>query len=209
MWEQIFTRSTKTEDASEYLSGKTLNRGKDTTMPPLRHSRPGGTHRCDLPTRPNCVVPALQEGISDRHVHAWPVDSGPRLSRTMRPKPGWHENPLLCVQGIVAGPKGRAKEGIYIPEIHEKCGPEGQTTLVMASTWRICQCFVNFGDEKDNPMKDMTWADWHQRGRLVFASNGKIMAASIEPDGLGPQPNWPTSTTTNRSPLKLQNWHSW
>ncbi|MGI4792142.1 MAG: hypothetical protein ACRYFS_25240 [Janthinobacterium lividum] len=68
----------------------------------------------------------------------------------------------------------------HTPGIRRKQNPQGWQKLTMTSTlshYEMNEEFsVRYADGIDLPLDGAEWADWDQRGRLVFAKAGKIYA---------------------------------
>lgn len=78
----------------------------------------------------------------------------------------------------------------HAPSIHEKLHPSQGLTLVMTTTISRFrhQHVYSVRDREGHEEKFMgvEWADWDQRGRLVFAQDGKMLALAA--DAIGKEP---------------------
>lgn len=70
------------------------------------------------------------------------------------------------------------------PSVREKRNPKQPISLVMTAALIGFAEFYDFGLNEAGtrrivPLQDVEWADWDHRGRLVYASEGKLFAAGV------------------------------
>lgn len=75
------------------------------------------------------------------------------------------------------------------PEILEKLSPNKEHAIRLTRSFDRLDCSEEFevsahGKNWKTKLDAVSWAEWDHQGRLVFARDGKIIAASIAKDGL-------------------------
>ena len=79
----------------------------------------------------------------------------------------------------------------YAPDILRKQNPFGWQKLTLTNTLsgftRRTDYSVRYAEGQEYRLNDAVWADWDQRGRLVYARSGKLFAATFGDDGLEEQ----------------------
>lgn len=75
----------------------------------------------------------------------------------------------------------------HSPGIHRKQNPFGWQKLTMLRTvsgFRTNEDYsVRFAEGQEHQLAGAAWADWDQHGRLVYARDGRLLAASFTPNG--------------------------
>ena len=108
----------------------------------------------------------------------WPIYSA-RLERD-----GWRQAQQMKVEYT------RTNAGLitHVPGIHYKQNPRGKQMPTMTRTlsgFRSDEDIdVSYDEGKHWHLKGAAWADWDQRGRLVFARDGRLFALHAEDIGL-------------------------
>ncbi|HEU4414240.1 MAG TPA: hypothetical protein VFT65_05605 [Candidatus Angelobacter sp.] len=74
------------------------------------------------------------------------------------------------------------------PEIREKTSPDGSHLIRLTRSIETLDYAEEFavsksGQSKMTELDRASWADWDQRGRLVFARDGKVFAGHLSEDG--------------------------
>ena len=76
------------------------------------------------------------------------------------------------------------------PRLHRKQNPLGWQKLTMATTLtdfaHHYEYSVRYAEDQDLELTGAEWADWDQKGRLVFAKSGKIFV--LPADAIGREP---------------------
>ena len=75
----------------------------------------------------------------------------------------------------------------HTPGVHRKQNPHGWQKLMMTSTLSGFSArddySVRYADGEEKGLAGAAWADWDQRGRLVFARDGRLFALAAEDIG--------------------------
>ena len=90
-------------------------------------------------------------------------------------------------QGAMRGSSGYVTEQA---EVRRRQNPHGWQKLTMETSIEgfksVHRYSVRYAEGTDLALDGAEWADWDQRGRLVFAQAGKICA--VEADGFSEEP---------------------
>lgn len=78
----------------------------------------------------------------------------------------------------------KSRQGFVPPRIWHRDNPEATVRLLRINRrWNLCHFALLYRAETEpHPIEGATWADWDQRGRLVFARAGKLFAAQVAGD---------------------------
>jgi hypothetical protein len=98
----------------------------------------------------------------------------------------------------------------YAPSIHEKPHSTQGLTLVMTTTvvgfqHRYAYSIRNGNGHEEN-LASAEWADWDQRGRLVFAQAGKLFAVEADALGQGPPRQLIDLNGNTPAPMEAPEW---
>ena len=122
------------------------------------------------------------QGLTISHNEGTLGEDEPILHRRLE-RDGWRQSQPIKVDYT------RTNAGFitHAPGIRRKHNPHGWQKLTVTSTlsgFEMHEDFsVRYAEGKDLPLDGAEWADWDQRGRLVFAREGKIFALTAEAIG--------------------------
>jgi hypothetical protein len=102
-------------------------------------------------------------------------------SYQMTNRPDWYavNGWILTQERVWEYPPGRCLK----PQVWSKEGEGGKYALSQMTPdfHQYSYSLKTLDDDQTIPMTDVTWADWDQRGRLVFTRHGKLFA--VPPSG--------------------------
>jgi len=151
----------------------------------------------------------MPQGLTVTHGGGGGGEDEPIYSARLE-RDGWRQSQPIKVEYT------RTNAGFvtHAPGIRRKQNPQGWQKLTMTSTlsrFEMNEDFsVRYAEGKDWPMDGAAWADWDQRGRLVFAREGRLFSLTAEDIGHGEPQELINLNDHKPEPIETPEWaKSW